>query len=405
MTSPLQQNWIDIAKALNSEPNATVRCPQCENADLEVFDARVPGYDGVHERHVWCESCGARTAMLKPQGSARTRRTIKVMADYGAAPLWITEPSRVGNITPAELGVSEALATELAAWAAEYTATLNDDDPRESGFRDRDTELALLARGRELTERLAKELGPGNSVTFFHAGAAGTFNRWGEVRQQRSSAASDAPLMQDVTARKIAPVLALSGLVAVAGGFAFSHALVYVIAACIIASIVRPRGFLLYGVAAVVPTLVAVLYADVNATPLWKIALPCLSSGFVVWLWREKLPNGADKTAKGSRRSSIFWCALLTLFPFYPIAKTAWAELQTTRFCATVSKGDSITGLVERAAGYGLTVWSDEPRTSISGEHRPAQITAMEGWAFGRHFCGVEHDGKRVTKVSHTFLD
>jgi hypothetical protein len=70
----LQQKWLDIAKALAADPDATIRCPKCEDADLEVVDATVPGYDGVYERHVWCSACGARVALLKPQGRARAGR-------------------------------------------------------------------------------------------------------------------------------------------------------------------------------------------------------------------------------------------------------------------------------------------------------------------------------------------
>jgi hypothetical protein len=180
MTSPLQQKWIEIANTLTADPDAALRCPVCEKANLEVLDTLMPNGTAVYERHVWCAACGARTAIFRPQGRPRTVRHIKVMADYHASPLWLQNAGmKSGMITVADVGVSEPLASELTAWAAEYTATLDMDDPPGSGFHDIEKELAFVARGRELTEKLAKELGSGTTVTFFHIGEAGQFDRNG----------------------------------------------------------------------------------------------------------------------------------------------------------------------------------------------------------------------------------
>lgn len=104
-------------------------------------------------------------------------RTIKVMADYFASPLWIEGDGVASrNVNPSTLGISESLATELMAWADEYTGTLNSDDPSASGFADVATELAFVAKGRELADRLQAELRQSTRVDFFHFGRAGRFD-------------------------------------------------------------------------------------------------------------------------------------------------------------------------------------------------------------------------------------
>ena len=82
---------------------------------------------------------------------------IKVMADYHCWPLW-WDAGEAGNIDPATLGVSAALAADLAAWAARYDATLDADDPARSGFATSAAEAAFETQGRLLARRLAQEL-------------------------------------------------------------------------------------------------------------------------------------------------------------------------------------------------------------------------------------------------------
>ncbi|HTL32227.1 MAG TPA: hypothetical protein VL326_03830 [Kofleriaceae bacterium] len=55
------------------DPDADLECPSCQRPNVEVLDVTVPGYDGVYERHIWCEGCGARVSLLKPQGRPRPR--------------------------------------------------------------------------------------------------------------------------------------------------------------------------------------------------------------------------------------------------------------------------------------------------------------------------------------------
>lgn len=96
-------------------------------------------------------------------------RVIKVMADYSASPLWKLDAGMdSGNVSPASLGISDGLAVELESWADEYDKTLNIDDPRLSGFPSREAELAFVAKGQELAERVASELGPRTKVIFQH---------------------------------------------------------------------------------------------------------------------------------------------------------------------------------------------------------------------------------------------
>lgn len=83
---------------------------------------------------------------------------IKVMADYDCAPLWWDEISRVGNINPDELGLSQQLVTDLWAWAASYDASLNRDDPTQSGFETAFDQRDFDQNGRALSRRVAAEL-------------------------------------------------------------------------------------------------------------------------------------------------------------------------------------------------------------------------------------------------------
>ncbi|RYF20128.1 MAG: hypothetical protein EOO77_08670 [Oxalobacteraceae bacterium] len=91
---------------------------------------------------------------------------IKVMPDYDCAPLWWDGGERVGNINPQDLPLSEGLVEALWAWAGEYDATLNTDDPVRSGFDDDAAARDFNDRGRSLSDRLAGEL-EGATVRFW----------------------------------------------------------------------------------------------------------------------------------------------------------------------------------------------------------------------------------------------
>lgn len=86
-------------------------------------------------------------------------RTIKLMADYDSFPLWEASPDTVGNIDPASLPISDELKFRLGAWAASYDATLNADDPLESGFATPQAEHAFEQEGVEIADQLRAELG------------------------------------------------------------------------------------------------------------------------------------------------------------------------------------------------------------------------------------------------------
>jgi hypothetical protein len=86
-------------------------------------------------------------------------KSIKVMADYESYPIWVREDGGLDNVDPRTLPISEGLAQALLDWADAFDATLNRDDPIESGFPTPADEEAFFAQGRELADRLAAELG------------------------------------------------------------------------------------------------------------------------------------------------------------------------------------------------------------------------------------------------------
>ena len=90
------------------------------------------------------------------------------MADYGCDALWWDgdPPGRVGNIHPAELGLSPGLVAALRAWAERFDARLDVDDPANSPPVAPEEEQAFLKEGEALARRVAEELGPGASVRF-----------------------------------------------------------------------------------------------------------------------------------------------------------------------------------------------------------------------------------------------
>ena len=100
---------------------------------------------------------------------------IKVMANDGCHALWWdADPAgRVGNLDPAELGLSQALVAALAAWAAAFDATLDEADPAASAFATDEAAAAFEAEGERLARRVADELGPAARVRFRRPGGAG----------------------------------------------------------------------------------------------------------------------------------------------------------------------------------------------------------------------------------------
>ena len=61
----VREKWIDAAKALAADKHASVPCPVCSKADLEVVDTLSP--DGTKtSRSLSCSACGARNEILLP---------------------------------------------------------------------------------------------------------------------------------------------------------------------------------------------------------------------------------------------------------------------------------------------------------------------------------------------------
>lgn len=86
-------------------------------------------------------------------------KVIKLMADYDCYPLWHDSDEEVGNIDPSLLSISKDLHDELLSWADMYDLTLNRDDPALSGFRNIVEANNFYLLGKELSKRLACELG------------------------------------------------------------------------------------------------------------------------------------------------------------------------------------------------------------------------------------------------------
>jgi hypothetical protein len=92
-------------------------------------------------------------------------RTIKLMADYQCFPLWEASPGIVGNIDPKDLPISLPLQKRLMAWAEKFDATLNIDDPVNSGFRSEREGVEFRSEGITLAQQLQEELGMRYVVT------------------------------------------------------------------------------------------------------------------------------------------------------------------------------------------------------------------------------------------------
>lgn len=85
-------------------------------------------------------------------------------ADYYAFPLWDSDAG--GVVDASSLPISTDLVARLQKWADRYDATLNLDDPRESGFSSPDEETAFTRDGKILAGELQVELGPEFDVRY-----------------------------------------------------------------------------------------------------------------------------------------------------------------------------------------------------------------------------------------------
>jgi len=93
--------------------------------------------------------------------------SVELMADYGCYPLWLRTDRGLQNIDPARLDISAGLCEELAQWADEYDATLNAQDPANSGFPNEEAENAFYERGDRRAKRLAQEIGQRYRISYF----------------------------------------------------------------------------------------------------------------------------------------------------------------------------------------------------------------------------------------------
>lgn len=99
--------------------------------------------------------------------------TVCVYAEWRAYPCWETtaeEPTPTdvpSSRMSSDYGVSKSLLQELDDWNEEFQQLLNPSDPASTEFPSEAAKQRWKERGRELTKRLAEELGPHVRVTYF----------------------------------------------------------------------------------------------------------------------------------------------------------------------------------------------------------------------------------------------
>ena len=89
------------------------------------------------------------------------------MAEYESFPIWREDSHGVTNLAPEDLGLPEALASDLTAWALRYEEMFDMSDPLRSGFADRTAEDDFYYRGLVLARRLGDVLGDRAEVYSF----------------------------------------------------------------------------------------------------------------------------------------------------------------------------------------------------------------------------------------------
>lgn len=90
---------------------------------------------------------------------------LKLMADYHCSPLWHHGGREIGNVDPAEVGVSEALAAKLERWAATFDSHLNVSDPAATKWTEEE-EKQFDGEGRRLCRELAAEIGERFAIVY-----------------------------------------------------------------------------------------------------------------------------------------------------------------------------------------------------------------------------------------------
>lgn len=90
------------------------------------------------------------------------------MPDYQCYPLWFNSKEDFGNISPDEFPLSLSLKESLSSWQNEYDATLNIEDPFNSGFKNEHEEKLFGEKGFQLWNKLIDELGEKYSIQYFN---------------------------------------------------------------------------------------------------------------------------------------------------------------------------------------------------------------------------------------------
>jgi hypothetical protein len=93
---------------------------------------------------------------------------IKVMDDYGCAPLWVKDGDEDLFLPyePEDLGLSPSLAGRLQAWRQWYESMINFADAHDSRPVDEPEWTAFDTEGRHLAARVAEELP--HATVWFH---------------------------------------------------------------------------------------------------------------------------------------------------------------------------------------------------------------------------------------------
>jgi aryl-alcohol dehydrogenase-like predicted oxidoreductase len=94
-------------------------------------------------------------------------RKLKLMADYECHPLWEIFEDGLENIDPNTLGLSRDLDESLDQWAREYDASLNTNDPLNSGFTSEEAENNFESEGKRLFEDLKEQLCSEWVITYY----------------------------------------------------------------------------------------------------------------------------------------------------------------------------------------------------------------------------------------------
>jgi hypothetical protein len=90
-------------------------------------------------------------------------KKVRLSPDYFCSPIWHDDgetSGEYGDIDPHQLPISRKLAEETMTWAAWFEAGLDMNDPGNSKGMTVEEQMAFLAEGGRLLERLRLELGP-----------------------------------------------------------------------------------------------------------------------------------------------------------------------------------------------------------------------------------------------------